>query len=59
MITLGSALIAILMVGTALLLLHFERRKDNGLCHFRLGGQDVTTPVSRSRLAELREALGV
>jgi NO-binding membrane sensor protein with MHYT domain len=38
---------------------HFERRKDNGLCHFRLGGQDVTTPVSRSRLAQLREALGV
>ncbi|MGX0975346.1 NO-binding membrane sensor protein with MHYT domain [Roseovarius sp. MBR-51] len=38
---------------------HFERRKDNGLCHFRLGGQDVTTPVSRSRLGELREALGL
>ncbi len=38
---------------------HFERRKDNGLCHFQLGGQDVTTPVSRSRLAVLREALGL
>lgn len=38
---------------------HFERRKDNGLCHFTLGGQNITTPVSRSRLPVLREALGL
>lgn len=37
----------------------FERRKDNAVCHFRIGGQDITTPVSRSRLPALREVLGL
>ncbi|SEK30743.1 MHYT domain-containing protein, NO-binding membrane sensor [Roseovarius azorensis] len=37
----------------------FERRKDNGICHFHLGGQDIATPVSRSRLPALREVLGL
>lgn len=40
-------------------IVHFERRKDNGICHFILGEQTVTTPVSRSRLPALREALGL
>lgn len=37
----------------------FERRKDNAVCHFRLGGQDIATPVSRARLPALREVLGL
>ncbi|MDA3858172.1 MAG: LytTR family transcriptional regulator DNA-binding domain-containing protein [Roseovarius sp.] len=40
-------------------IVHFERRKDNGFCHFSLGAQTITTPVSRSRLPALREALGL
>jgi len=37
----------------------FERRKDNAICHFTLAGQDITTPVSRARLPDLREVLGL
>lgn len=37
----------------------FERRKDNAVCHFHLGGQDLATPVSRARLPALREVLGL
>ena len=40
-------------------IVHFERRKDNGVCQFILGEQNITTPVSRSRLPALREALGL
>lgn len=37
----------------------FERKKDNGICYFNLGGMQLTAPVSRAKLAIVREALGV
>lgn len=36
----------------------FERLKDNGVCHFELSNL-AHVPVSRSRLAAVRDALGV
>lgn len=36
----------------------FERSKDTGICHVE-GDQNLRVPVSRARLAELRQALGV
>lgn len=36
----------------------FERTKDSGLCHLE-GGGDVAVPISRARLAEVRDALGL
>ncbi|MFK7753172.1 MAG: MHYT domain-containing protein [Sedimentitalea sp.] len=36
----------------------FERLKDNGVCHFELANL-ATVPVSRTRLRDVREALGV
>ncbi|MHA6324376.1 MHYT domain-containing protein [Roseivivax sp. CAU 1753] len=37
----------------------FERRKDNGICHFADSAGLGPVPVSRSRLAEVRAALGL
>ncbi|NDW52421.1 carbon monoxide dehydrogenase [Aliiroseovarius sp. PrR006] len=37
----------------------FERKKDNGICHFDLNGAQLTAPVSRTKLATVRAALGV
>lgn len=37
----------------------FERKKDNGVCFFDTGDAQLKVPVSRSRLSEVRDALGV
>jgi NO-binding membrane sensor protein with MHYT domain len=37
----------------------FERKKDNGICFFERSPQLGPVPVSRSRLAEVRQALGL
>jgi len=40
-----------------LLVDHFERNKDNGVCHFA-GGVLPPVPVSRSKVKVIRDALG-
>ncbi|MGO4916129.1 MHYT domain-containing protein [Pseudogemmobacter sp. W21_MBD1_M6] len=37
----------------------FERKKDNGICYFERSPQLGAVPVSRTRLAEVRQALGL
>ncbi len=37
----------------------FERKKDNGVCFFETQDAHFTVPVSRARLAVVRDALGV
>lgn len=37
----------------------FERRKDNGICYFEQCGSLEKVPVSRSRLSDMRETLGL
>lgn len=37
----------------------FERKKDNGVCYFEAFSSLDKVPVSRSRLAEVRDALGL
>ncbi|MEP1206187.1 MAG: MHYT domain-containing protein [Rhizobiaceae bacterium] len=37
----------------------FERKKDNGVCYFEAFQSLDKVPVSRSRLAEIRDALGL
>ena len=37
----------------------FERKKDNGVCYFEACNSLDKVPVSRSRLAEVRDALGL
>lgn len=37
----------------------FERKKDNGVCYFDLNGTRFNVPVSRTRLAIVRKALGI